>query len=50
MGYEQVASVTGGTAAWREAGRPVEFGDTSVAKPRVSESEWTHAGVLSYSI
>ena len=50
MGHAQVASVVGGTGAWRAAGKPVATGDTSVEAPRVAESEWTHAGVLSYSI
>lgn len=50
IGYERVASVAGGTAAWREAGRPVDMGEADDAAPRVAESEWTHAGVLSYSI
>jgi len=44
MGIDQVVSVTGGTAAWREADKPLAFGDTRVEKPRVTESEWTHAG------
>jgi hypothetical protein len=44
MGYERVASVTGGTGAWRDSGRPVEAEETNVAAPRVIESEWAHAG------
>jgi hydroxyacylglutathione hydrolase len=44
MGIAQVASVKGGTAAWRKAGKSVGVGDTSVEAPRVTESEWTHAG------
>ncbi len=44
MGIDQVASVKGGTAAWRAAGKPLAFGDTRVEKSRVTESEWTHAG------
>ena len=50
MGIEQVASVKGGTAAWRTAGKAVAVGDTSVEKSRVSESEWAHAGAVSYRI
>jgi glyoxylase-like metal-dependent hydrolase (beta-lactamase superfamily II)/rhodanese-related sulfurtransferase len=50
MGYPQVASVAGGTGAWIAAGQPVDTGDTSLARPRIAESEWTHAGALSYSI
>jgi rhodanese-related sulfurtransferase len=47
VGIEQVASVKGGTAAWRAAGKPLAVGDTSVEKSRVTESEWTHAGARS---
>ncbi len=50
MGVEQVSSVKGGTAAWREAGKPLAYGDTQVEKPRVTESEWTHAGASRYGI
>jgi glyoxylase-like metal-dependent hydrolase (beta-lactamase superfamily II)/rhodanese-related sulfurtransferase len=50
MGYPQVASVAGGTGAWIAAGKPIDTGDTSLALPRIAESEWTHAGALSYSI
>jgi glyoxylase-like metal-dependent hydrolase (beta-lactamase superfamily II)/rhodanese-related sulfurtransferase len=49
MGYERVVSVRGGTAAWREAGKPVEA-KAAAEPPQVTESEWAHAGVLSYSI
>lgn len=49
-GFTSVASVAGGTGAWAAAGRPVETGDTSLERPRIAESEWIHAGVLSYSI
>lgn len=44
LGYDQVVSVRGGTEAWRAAGKPVAFEDTSLAKARITESEWTHAG------
>jgi len=44
MGVNEVASVKGGTAAWRAAGRPLAFGDARVEKARITESEWTHAG------
>ncbi len=47
MGINQVVSVKGGTAAWRKAGKPVAVGDTGVEEPRVTESEWTHAGAVS---
>jgi rhodanese-related sulfurtransferase len=44
MGISQVASVTGGTVAWRKAGKAVAVGDLSVEEPRVTETEWMHAG------
>lgn len=47
VGFGQVVSVKGGTAAWRGAEKPVTVGDTSGEKPRVTESEWTHAGARS---
>jgi hydroxyacylglutathione hydrolase len=43
MGYRRVANVRGGTAAWRRAERQVIAGDAP-GKPRIVESEWTHAG------
>jgi rhodanese-related sulfurtransferase len=50
MGFEQVASVKGGTAAWSAAGKPLVGEDAPLDEPRVAESEWTHAGALSYAI
>jgi glyoxylase-like metal-dependent hydrolase (beta-lactamase superfamily II)/rhodanese-related sulfurtransferase len=50
MGINEVASVKGGTSAWRSAGKPLAFGDTRVEKTRITESEWTHAGGSHYSI
>jgi hydroxyacylglutathione hydrolase len=47
MGIDQVASVKGGTGAWRAAGKGLAMGDTTATKPRVAESEWTHAGAQS---
>jgi hydroxyacylglutathione hydrolase len=49
-GFEQVASVRGGTGAWSESGRPLVSEETAEERPRVTESEWTHAGALSYAI
>jgi rhodanese-related sulfurtransferase len=49
-GFTDVASVVGGTSAWATAGKPLATSDTSLERPRVTESEWTHAGALSYSI
>jgi glyoxylase-like metal-dependent hydrolase (beta-lactamase superfamily II)/rhodanese-related sulfurtransferase len=49
-GFPNVVSVRGGTQAWRAAGKPVVAEAPASARPRVAESEWTHAGVLSYQI
>ena len=45
MGFDEVASVRGGTDAWRAAGHPVSQGTTTGEPPRIAESEWTHAGL-----
>ena len=45
QGYQNVASVVGGTAAWRTAGRPVEATDRGAGPLRIADSEWAHAGV-----
>jgi rhodanese-related sulfurtransferase len=50
VGFEQVASVRGGTAAWEAEGRPLVVDEPLAEKPRVTETEWTHAGAASYSI
>jgi glyoxylase-like metal-dependent hydrolase (beta-lactamase superfamily II)/rhodanese-related sulfurtransferase len=50
MGFEQVASVKGGTMAWSAAGKPLAGEEAPLDEPRVAESEWTHAGALSYAI
>lgn len=42
-GYARVATVRGGTAAWRKAGREVVT-EEGRGKPQITESEWTHAG------
>ena len=39
MGFEQIASVTGGTAAWIEAGKPLDRGDVDEQATRVIETE-----------
>ena len=43
MGYAQVTNVRGGTAAWRKSGHRIVT-EEGRDKPRVVESEWTHAG------
>ena len=45
VGFQQVVNVKGGTLAWIEAGQPVERGNTDGEASRITESEWTHAGV-----
>ncbi len=50
QGIDNVVSVRGGTEAWIGAGKTISLGDTSLEKPRIAESGWTHAGALSYSI
>jgi len=44
QGFKEVASVKGGTEAWQASGGALAFGDTSLDRPRVAESEWLHAG------
>jgi hypothetical protein len=45
-----VASVKGGTEAWRAAGGELIQESAGLPQPCVVESEWTHAGGDSYSI
>ncbi len=51
-GFLDVASVKGGTEAWRAAGCELilENALSQPAQPAIVESEWTHAGGDSYSI
>ena len=44
VGFDNVATVRGGTDAWRAAGRPVNVGETDLDAPRVVETEWAHGG------
>jgi glyoxylase-like metal-dependent hydrolase (beta-lactamase superfamily II)/rhodanese-related sulfurtransferase len=46
QGFEDVASVAGGTAEWRAAGRPVEATEVDSEPLRIMDSEWAHAGAL----
>jgi rhodanese-related sulfurtransferase len=46
QGWQDVATVVGGTAAWRAAGRPVEVTDATSGPLRIADSDWAHAGVL----
>jgi hydroxyacylglutathione hydrolase len=44
MGFDRVASVTGGTAAWAVAGKPLETAEVGEDTRRIVETEWAHAG------
>ena len=46
QGFQDVATVVGGTAAWRAAGRPVEATESAAGPLRITDSEWAHAGAL----
>ena len=46
QGWQDVATVAGGTSAWRAAGRPVEVTDAAPGPLRIADSEWAHAGVI----
>jgi 3-mercaptopyruvate sulfurtransferase SseA len=50
MGFKDVASVRGGTEGWRAAKNSLASGDTDSQPQRFVESEWAHAGALSYEI
>ena len=50
VGFKDVASVSGGTEGWRAAKKSLALGDTDSEPQRFIESEWSHAGGLSYEI
>jgi rhodanese-related sulfurtransferase len=43
-GFEDVTTLSGGTDAWMGTGKELAYGNTTLEKPRVAESEWSHAG------
>ena len=45
QGFQQVATIMGGTAAWRAAGRPLDATDEATAPLHIRDSDWAHAGV-----
>jgi rhodanese-related sulfurtransferase len=49
-GIAEVASVQGGTEAWRAAGGELIRESALAPRPVVVETEWAHAGGISYSI
>jgi glyoxylase-like metal-dependent hydrolase (beta-lactamase superfamily II)/rhodanese-related sulfurtransferase len=49
-GLKNVASVNGGTEAWRAAGGEVILESGRSPQPAIAETEWTHAGGNSYVI
>jgi glyoxylase-like metal-dependent hydrolase (beta-lactamase superfamily II)/rhodanese-related sulfurtransferase len=50
MGFKDVASIKGGTEGWRSAKKSLTLGEADSQPPRFVESEWAHAGALSYEI
>jgi hydroxyacylglutathione hydrolase len=46
QGWHDVATVAGGTSAWRDSGRPVEVTEDATGPLRIMDSEWAHAGVM----
>jgi len=46
QGFERVATVVGGTGAWRAAGRPVDATEEASGPLNIMDSEWAHAGAL----
>lgn len=49
-GFARVTIVAGGIRAWQAAGQPVERAAEAPAMPRIADSEWAHAGGLSYNV
>ena len=49
-GFPDVASVQGGTEAWRTAGGELIQESAQAPRPGIVETEWTHAGGENYSI
>jgi rhodanese-related sulfurtransferase len=50
VGFKDVASVSGGTEGWRAAKHALAVGEAEPEPQRFVESEWAHAGGLSYEI
>jgi glyoxylase-like metal-dependent hydrolase (beta-lactamase superfamily II)/rhodanese-related sulfurtransferase len=50
MGFSDVVSVKGGTEGWRAAKKTLAAGETTSNVQQFTESEWAHAGGLSYEI
>jgi glyoxylase-like metal-dependent hydrolase (beta-lactamase superfamily II)/rhodanese-related sulfurtransferase len=46
QGIQQVATVVGGTSAWRDEGRPLEVSENVTGPLRIMDSEWAHAGAI----
>jgi rhodanese-related sulfurtransferase len=44
VGFERVATVAGGTEAWRAHGFPLQLGTAEIPARRIVETEWAHAG------
>ncbi len=50
VGFANVSSFKGGTVAWGAAGGDLVQENPGAPRPGIVESEWTHAGGISYSI
>lgn len=44
VGFDNVASVAGGAAAWAALGKPLDRADVDGDSRRIVETEWAHAG------
>ena len=44
VGFDNVASVAGGAAAWAASGKPLDRADVDGDSRRIVETEWAHAG------
>ena len=44
VGFDDIASVRGGTGEWISSGRPIAYGEATSTGPRIVETEWAHAG------
>lgn len=50
LGYTRAASLKGGALAWQSAGKPMSEVEGSAAQPRVTETDWGHAGGHNFEI
>jgi glyoxylase-like metal-dependent hydrolase (beta-lactamase superfamily II)/rhodanese-related sulfurtransferase len=50
VGYRDVASLKGGSAAWQAAGLPMSATAQGATRPNILESDWAHAGGYNFEI